>query len=140
MTEGSSGFGGFCGFGGFILWGAADFAVKGGDGAEMKKDTHLQICCVQVIVHLAPGGFMEIQRGFRLDDDLSINDHIQPLNGQLLSLVHHPHAHFAGNIVSTGDELTLQRHYVDVLEESESESVVNLIERPDDGVRGLSVK
>src|SRR5688572_16768617 len=103
----------------------------------MKEQAHFQIGGSQIVVYLAAGRLMQLQRGFRFHHDLPVNDHVESLVGQLLPLVHDAHGSFPGNMVSASHELALQGHYICMLEKPEPKGVVYLVERTNDGLGKL---
>jgi hypothetical protein len=68
---------------------------------------------------------------FRFHYQLLIHDHVEPLVRNLMTLVEHRHGELSRNTVLSRDEFALHGHHVDVLEESKTERVVDLEERPD---------
>src|SRR6185437_8869568 len=70
---------------------------------------------------------------FHLDDEAVIDKHVETLRRQLFSFVENGHRHFTRYAMPARAELALQRHFVDVLQKSVTEHVVDVVERADDG-------
>jgi len=68
--------------------------------------------------------------GFCLYDKLSIHNHVKSLLAKNVTFVKHLHSDLARDAMPAPDELSLQSHYVNVLKESKTESVIHLEERP----------
>jgi len=77
---------------------------------------------------------VELASGLDFYDQLLVDDHVQALFRELLSLVEDTHRDFAANPMFARDELPLQCHCVDVFKESKPESVIDLEECADDRV------
>lgn len=81
------------------------------------------------------GCFGRLQSRLRLDDESVIDDHINTLNRQYVSLVRHVDAHFSRHAMIAHQQFALESHNVHVLEKSEAKRVVNLVKRTNDGSR-----
>ena len=84
---------------------------------------------------LTLGGLVKLGGGLDFDDKLFIDDHIEPLSAELNALVHDTDANLPCYAIAARQELTLERHRIDVLEESETQRVVDVEEGAYDGVR-----
>lgn len=80
---------------------------------------------------------MELVCRLDLDDQLVVDDHVEPLVGELFTLVHDTNADFPPYLMTATSELSLQRHHINVLEKAEAECVVNLEKRADYGASQL---
>jgi hypothetical protein len=73
--------------------------------------------------------------GFGLDNKLLIDDHVQSLLRELVPLVKDWYGNLTCYSMFALNQLSLQSHHVDVLEESKAEGVVNIEERSDHRTR-----
>ena len=78
---------------------------------------------------------MELVGGFSLHDEFLIDNHVESVLGEVVTLIKHLHGDLASNTVLTLDELALQSHHVDMLEESIAQVIVDLEECPDHRMR-----
>src|SRR5687768_1212605 len=101
--------------------------------AEVEEEADFEIGGAEIIVELARGCPVQFVRGLRLDDEAAVHDHVEALAGELLTLVRHTDGDFACDRVAAREELALEGHDVDVLEEAEAERVVDVEECADDG-------
>jgi hypothetical protein len=74
---------------------------------------------------------MELVGGFGFHDQLPVNNHVEALLGEVVSLIKDLDGDLAGHAVLARDKLTLQSHHIYMLEESIAQIVVNLEECPD---------
>jgi hypothetical protein len=74
---------------------------------------------------------VELARRFDLYHQLPVDNHIQSLLRKRVTLVKDRYGDFTRNTMPTLDQLPLQRHYINMLEKSESERIVDLEECPD---------
>jgi hypothetical protein len=70
--------------------------------------------------------------GLGFDDDVVIDDHVEPLASEQLSLVPDVDPHFARHAMISPEQLPLERRRMEVLEQSVTENVVDLVESADD--------
>jgi hypothetical protein len=78
---------------------------------------------------------MQAIRGFDLDDELLVDNHVECLPGKWLSSIIDWDRDFAIYAMTSGHQVPLQSEGVDVLSKSETESPMDVIERADDGTR-----
>ena len=90
----------------------ANYSVETRLGAKMQKESHSQIRSTQVIVELTSCCFVQIGACLRFDDELLINDQIEPLYSELTFLVHDPHGDFASYAVAARPQLPFHRPYI----------------------------
>jgi hypothetical protein len=74
---------------------------------------------------------VQLAAGLSLYDQFLVHDHVQSLLRELMPLVKHGYGDLPRHSMFALYKLPLQSHNVDVLEESKTECVVNLEERPD---------
>src|SRR5687768_1013337 len=103
----------------------------------MQQETGFKPGRFEVIVDLPGRDPRQLSARLDLYDQNLIDDHVQPLLTQRLTLVHDPYAHLARDTMPASAELPFEAHDVDVLDESKSEGVINRVERSDYGLREL---
>ena len=96
----------------------------------MKQQAHLEISGFQIVKKLAPSRLVQVKSGFRFHYDLAVDDHIESLTRQFVTFVSDPNSNFAVNLMPTCSQLAFQSNYVNALQESKPESVVNLEKCP----------
>ncbi len=77
---------------------------------------------------------MQLVRGFRLYHELSIDYEVESLPAKLVAFVQHGDAEFPRHVVATKQQFGLEGTYVEMLEKSKSEIVVDLEEGPNHGM------
>ncbi len=77
---------------------------------------------------------MELVRRLRFDHQPLINEHVDSLLGQVLALLVYADAGLPCDAMATRPQLPLERRDVNVLEESEAERIVYIVERSDHGL------
>jgi hypothetical protein len=105
--------------------------------SEMQQKTNLERRCSQVVEELALSGNWQNFRGFEFNDDRVVDNHVYSLCAQDGSFIVDRDYDFLVYRPCTFHEFPLQRLGVDVLQETESQRVVNLKEGANDVVRGL---
>ena len=78
----------------------------------------------EIIEELAFRRFGCFERRLRLDDEPLIDNHVDSLHRQNVSLVCHMSTHLPPNSMAAHEELSLEGHHVNVLEKAEAKSVV----------------
>ena len=109
--------------------------MKSGFRPKMLEQTYLEVRGAEIVQELALRSFRSLERRLRLDDKPLVDDHVDSVDCQNVPLVRHVRAQLASNTMSAHVKLPLESHDVDVLEKSEAESVVDLIERANDRAR-----
>ena len=71
---------------------------------------------------------VKLGRGLDLHDKLVIDDHIEALSAELSAFVHDTNANLPRYAMAARQELTLERHRIDVLEKPETKRVVDVEE------------
>ncbi len=108
-----------------------DLSVESRLGTKMEKKSHFQIGCSKVVEQLTSGVFGELGARLGFHYDLFVHDHVYPLYAKLFPFVNDSSPDLARHMMSARQELTLQRHHVEMFQKSKPEVVVNLEERPD---------
>lgn len=99
-------------------------------GSKMEQKSDFKVRSAKVVVDLTRRRSVQISSSFRLDDEFLVYDHVEPLNAELLTLVHDTNADLSRHIVLSGEQLALERHDVQMLEKPISEMIINLEEGP----------
>jgi len=97
----------------------------------MQKEANFETAGSEVAMKLTLGGLVKLGGGLDFDDKLFINDHIEPLSTELSALVHDTDANLPADAMAASQELTLERHCVDMLEKPETQRVVCIEEGAD---------
>ena len=74
---------------------------------------------------------VKLGSGLDFHDKFFIDNHIEPLSAELSAFVHDTSTNLPGYTMAARQELTLERHCIDVLEESETKRVVDVEEGAD---------
>ena len=101
----------------------------------MQKQTNLEAARSEVASKLTLCRVVKLCGGFDLYDEFFIHDHVEPLSTELFAFVHDTDANLSSDMMAARQQLTLERHRVDVLEEPETQGVVYLEEGANDRAR-----
>ena len=93
---------------------------------EVQQGSNVQLHCTQVAIQLTRVVFPEFVGGLCFHQEHIIDDHIEPLLSELLSLVHDGEPYFSRYTMSSPPQLAFERLDVQWLPEAEPERVVNL--------------
>src|SRR5690349_13048639 len=77
--------------------------------AEVEKQTYLELRRLQVAQQLLWGFLVEVQGRLEFEYQRAVDDHVQPLDANLLSLVGNGNRNLTLNRVSPRDQLARQR-------------------------------
>ena len=77
-------------------------------GAEVEEKAQINIGRAEVIVELALGCSGQFKGRFGFDDQLFVDNHVEPLMGDLMSFVHHRNWYFPADGVAALQQLTLE--------------------------------
>ena len=111
--------------------------VEAGLAAEAEEEADLETGRSQVVVDLAGSVPVKIEGGLHLDDELAVDDDVDALAAENPALAANDDADLAIDAVAPEPQLVLEGENVKALEESEAQGVVDLEERPDDGMGEL---
>ena len=103
--------------------------------SKMQQEVYFEARGAEIVEHLSVGSFVELECRFGFDDELLVHDHIDSLNAEDMFLVSHVDIDLSRHSMTAGEQLTFERHHVDVLEKAEAKGVINLEVRPNDGSR-----
>ena len=95
-------------------------------GAEMKQETDLQPSAPQVVAQLSYGILSERASGFHFNDNLVVNDNVEPLRAELVALVKDRNGDLTTDFMPSVAKLSLESHHVHVLEKAIAQGVVDL--------------
>jgi hypothetical protein len=98
--------------------------------SKMQEKPDFKVRSAKVVVNLTRRTFMKVSTRLGLNDEFLVYDHVEPLNSELLTLVHDTNADLSRHIVLSGEQLALERHDVQMLEKPVSKMVINLEEGP----------
>ena len=100
--------------------------------AKVQKEADLEIRCPQVIMELSLGDGMEHGRGFHLHDHRGIDDEVEALEAERLSLIPDLHRMLARNVMSRSAQISFERRAIQALQESIPKRSVHFVECPYD--------
>ncbi|HMF86895.1 MAG TPA: hypothetical protein VK575_02370 [Gemmatimonadaceae bacterium] len=75
-----------------------------------------------------------------LHDELVVHDHVESLLSQEVVFVEYSYCDLTGNAMFAGEKLPFESHYINVLKESKTKSIVHVKERPNDRLREAFLK
>ena len=101
----------------------------------MQQQANLETACSEVALKLTLRSTVKLGGGLDLHDKLFIDDHIEPLSAELIAFVHDTNANLPGYPMAARQQLTFERHCVDMLEKPETKCVVDVEEGADDRAR-----
>ena len=104
-------------------------------GAKMEQQPDFELRGSQVIEYLPASRLVEFRSRLCLDQNLSVDDHVDALITELDTLISDHDTDFARDFMTSIAKLVLKCEHIEMLEKTETEGVVHLEERADDGVR-----
>src|SRR5688572_25360716 len=108
----------------------ADEAMEARARAEVEEKPDLIPRDAQIAEQLPSRALVQLARGFDLDDQRVIDQHVEALPANVFGLVMNADQDFPGHTVTPSHQLALERVRVNRLQEPEPELPRNLIERP----------
>jgi hypothetical protein len=103
--------------------------VEDGFGTEVEEKADFEASAAEIVVQLPGSSRVQLKGGFCFDDELGIDNEVEPLPGNLKAFVHYRDTLLSPNVVPTIQQLVLQRAYVNMFQKAEAERVVYLKER-----------
>src|SRR5215210_5196582 len=103
----------------------------------MQEQPDLKPRRAQVVVHLPLGRLVQLERGLGLDEYALVDDHVDALSRNLITLVEHGHVDLSTDSMALDSQVPLERRHVYLLEKPEAERVVHVVERADDRMSQL---
>ena len=109
---------------------AAEETVELCSWAEMEEKAHVEVRCSKAAEDLVLVSRTEPIGGFGLDQEDFVDDHVDSMPSEDMTLVIDWNPYFSGDSMSSFDQFTFQGLDVDLLEKAKAEGVVNLEEGP----------
>lgn len=108
--------------------------------AEMQQQPDFEIGRPQIIVELTLGDGMEYRRRLHFNDNCGIDDEVETLEAERLSLVPDLHCVLARHVVAGCAQISFKRRAIQALQESIPERAVHFVEQADDSARQFVVR
>src|ERR1051325_10258324 len=112
-------------------------AVEFGPRSVEEKQTDFKSRGFEIIIELAGGQRRQERARFGFDDDTLVNQHVEPLPGQVFAVVLNSHGDFACHPVVSLEQLSFQRCDINRLQKAIAKSVIRSEEGSEDRVSSL---